>query len=60
MLRMRFNIAKRIIAKLRTKVNSGFDVFADRKTLHLAGVEAERLIKEDPTTDLCISPTAKT
>ena len=31
MLQMRFNIAKRIIAKLRTKVNSGFDVFADRK-----------------------------
>ena len=25
------------------------DIFADRKTLHLAGVEAERLIKEDPT-----------
>ena len=25
------------------------DIFADRNTLHLAGVEAERLIKKDPT-----------
>ena len=25
------------------------DIFADRKTLHLAGVEAQSLLKEDPT-----------